>query len=255
MSKPLKPDESVPRHLGIILDGNRRWARAQGLPKLEGHRRGYENLKTIGEAARARGIEFLSAYCFSTENWNRSEEEVEYLMGLLYWVATHEVTEMHRKNIRVRFLGSRERLSSRILKAIDSAETLTADNSGGTLALCINYGGQVEIAAAVKQLMADGADADDITPAAIENQLYAPDIPPLDLIIRTSGEQRLSNFMLWRAAYAELYFTKKHWPEFAAADLDMALFDYATRTRRFGGDDAAAASPDASKPLITRVEI
>lgn len=231
-----KPIKSVPRHLGIILDGNRRWAKEQGLLQLEGHKRGYENLKVIGEAALERGVEYFSAYVFSTENWNRSKSEVEYLMRLLHWVATHEVAEMNRKNIRVRFVGSRDRLNSKILAAIDTAEALTADNTGGTLVLCLNYGGQVEIADAVKQMLTDQINPDTVTPEKLGEYLYAPDIPELDLIIRTSGEQRLSNFMLWRAAYSELYFTNQHWPAFTVEDLDSALADFTLRQRRFGGD-------------------
>ncbi|HSH31753.1 MAG TPA: polyprenyl diphosphate synthase [Candidatus Saccharimonadales bacterium] len=243
------PDAAeLPRHVGIILDGNRRWAKSRGLPQLEGHRRGYDNLKTIGEAALERGVSYLSAYVFSTENWQRSKEEVNYLMDLLYWVATHEVAEMNRKNIRVRFLGSKHRLSSKILQAIDQAEAKTAANSKGTVAFCLNYGGQVEITEAVGKMLADAVPAEDATIEKIASYLYAPDIPPLDLVIRTSGEQRLSNFMLWRAAYAELYFTDKHWPDFSPADLDAALAEYALRKRRFGGDDGDRSG---SRPQAT----
>ncbi len=222
----------IPTHLGLILDGNRRWAREQGLPQLEGHRKGYENLKVIGQAALDKGVQYVSAYVFSTENWNRSKEEVEYLMKLLLWVAKHEVNELHKQNVRVRFLGSRKGLSKQIIKAIDGAEAKTKDNTKGTMAMCLNYGGQQEILDAVVKLVEDKTQ--DITPDSIEQNLYAPDIPPIDLIIRTSGEQRLSNFMLWRAAYSELYFSKKHWPAFTPADLDEALADFAARQRRFG---------------------
>jgi undecaprenyl diphosphate synthase len=224
----------VPQHLGLILDGNRRWARAQGLPTFDGHRKGYENLKTIGKAGIKRGIKYVTAYVFSTENWSRSKEEVDYLMKLLLWVAKHEVAELNRENIRVRFIGSKDRLNDKILKAIDNAEELTKNNTTGTLVLCLNYGGQQEIADAVKAVMNRGVRADEVTKEVVEQQLYAPDIPPIDLIIRTSGEQRLSNFMLWRAAYSELYFVEKHWPDFNEDDLDVALADYAGRERRHG---------------------
>ena len=230
----IRPSPSVPMHLGVILDGNRRWARVQGLPTLEGHRKGYENLKTIALAARDRGVSYLSAYVFSTENWNRSQEEVAYLMNLLKWVLGHEVAILHKENIRVRFLGSRHGLSQTIQAAIDAAEDKTKDNVSGTLAFCLNYGGKQEIADACRRLVELGTAPEAITTKAIEQQLYAPDIPPVDLIIRTSGEQRLSNFMLWRAAYSELYFVDKHWPAFTADDLDLALAEYARRTRRFG---------------------
>ncbi len=224
----------MPRHLGLILDGNRRWAKEQGLPQLEGHRKGWENLKVIGLAALDRGVEYLSAFVFSTENWKRSQEEVSYLMRLLTWVCKTEIKEINKKNVRVVVLGSREGLSKSVLKAIDIAETTTADNTGGTLALCINYGGQLEIADAVKKIIEKGVKKDDVTPDTVEQNLYSPDIPPMDLIIRTSGEQRLSNFMLWRAAYSELCFVDKYWPAFSVQDLDNCLAEYASRQRRFG---------------------
>ena len=226
---------STPKHLGLILDGNRRWAKAQGLPTLEGHRKGYENLKTIALAAYDRGVSIVSAYVFSTENWNRSQEEVTYLMKLLIWVARHEVNELHKRNVRLRVLGSRNRLSAQVLKAIDEAELKTAKNSGGTLCLCLNYGGQQEIVDGVNKLLSQKVEKE-ITADLFEQYLYAADVPSVDLIIRTSGEQRLSNFMLWRAAYSELLFVDKHWPDFNEDDLDLALKEYAGRTRRFGGN-------------------
>lgn len=229
-----KSDTDVkPRHIGLILDGNRRWAKQQGIATLEGHRAGYSNLKNISKAAFNRGIGYLSAYAFSTENWNRSAEEVKYLMDLLLWVATNEAFEMHKENIRVRFVGSKERLDAKILSAIKKAEDLTVNNRGGTLALCVNYGGQQELVEAFKSMAVKGIGSE-ATAEDVSNHLYAPDIPPLDLIIRTSGEQRLSNFMLWRAAYAELLFIQKHWPDFNESDLDAALAEYASRQRRFG---------------------
>ena len=224
---------NVPVHLGLILDGNRRWAKAQALPSLEGHRKGYENLKTIGIAAIERGVKYVSAYVFSTENWNRSQEEVTYLMKLLLWVAKHEVKELHKHNIRLRLAGSRERLSPEILKAINNAETKTAGNTAGTLILCLNYGGHQEIVDAVNTIITQKPTV----PVSVEqfaDYLYTPDVPPVDLLLRTSGEQRLSNFMLWRAAYSELMFVDKHWPDFSVADLDAALEEYAGRQRRFG---------------------
>lgn len=224
----------IPAHIGLILDGNRRWAKQQGKPALEGHRQGYFNLKMIGEHAMDRGVQYISAYVFSTENWNRTKEEVDYLMKLLLWVATDEVDEINKKNIRIRFLGGRDRLSADILKAIDKAEDLTSKNTRGTLALCLNYGGQPEIAEAVQKLMKAGVTPNEVTPEKISEYLYAPDIPPVDLLIRTSGEQRLSNFMLFRAAYSELLFVKKHWPDFDKDDLDAALAEFASRQRRFG---------------------
>lgn len=225
---------TVPRHLGLILDGNRRWAKAQGIPSLEGHRMGYENLKTITRAAIERGVEFVSAYVFSTENWNRSAEEVAYLMKLLLWVTKHEVKDLDKENIRIVVLGSRERLSKPILKAIDSAEERTQNNTRGTLCLCLNYGGQQELVEATKRIVESGVPAKDITADTIASHLYHPEIPQVDFLIRTSGERRLSNFMLWRAAYSELYFVPINWPAFTVSDLDEALKEYAKRIRNFG---------------------
>ena len=229
-----KSSNSVPMHLGLILDGNRRWAREHGLPQLEGHRKGYETFKTIGLAALERGVKYVSAYIFSTENWNRTQDEINYLMKLITWVCNHEIKEMNERNIRIRVLGSRERLSKTVLKAINKAESTSQNNTGGTLVLCINYGGQQEIADAVKKIIKKSDKNDEVTPVMVEQNLYSPDIPSIDLLIRTSGEQRLSNFMLWRAAYSELIFVEKYWPAFSVQDLDDCLAEYAQRQRRFG---------------------
>ncbi len=223
----------IPTHLGLILDGNRRWAKAQRIPTLEGHRKGYENLKTIGIAAIERGITYVSAYVFSTENWNRSQEEVAYLMKLLIWVAKHEVKELHARNIRLVVAGSKERLKPDIIKAIEAAELKTAGNTAGTLCLCLNYGGQQEIVDAVNKIITQKT-SQPVSVEQFEDYLYVPDVPRMDFVIRTSGEQRLSNFMLWRAAYSELLFVEKTWPDFSVEDLDEALLDYAKRQRRFG---------------------
>jgi undecaprenyl diphosphate synthase len=204
------------------------------LPQLEGHRRGYERLKTIAEAAFDRGVQYVSAYAFSTENWNRSKEEVNYLMGLLFWVATHEAELIHKKNIKIMFFGLESGLPPKVLKAIKKAETLTAHNTHGTLILCVNYGGQQEIAEAVRAIIADGIKPEDVKADTVSKYVFHPEVPALDLIVRTSGEQRISNFMLWRAAYSELLFVQKHWPAFTEADLETALADFAARQRRFG---------------------
>ena len=224
----------LPKHLGLILDGNRRWAKSQGLSNYEGHKKGYENLKVIAKDAIKRGIKYISAYVFSTENWQRTPEEVDYLMKLLLWVAKNEVKELDKENIRVRFLGERDPLPKEILKAIDNAEKLTKNNTKGTLALCLNYGGQQEIVASVNKFLANNPNPLSITMQDIEQNLYAADMPPVDLLIRTSGEQRISNFMLWRIAYSELIFLDKHWPAFGVDDLDEVLDIYSQRQRRFG---------------------
>ena len=223
---------TLPVQVGLILDGNRRWAKSHNLPSLEGHRAGYSNLKEIGKHAVNRGVRYISAYIFSAENWNRSREEVKYLLDLALLMATKEAREVHKEGIRVRFLGRREGLSEKLLKAITNAEELTKDNTRGTLAICFNYGGQQEIVDAAQKLAK--AKKTDFSVEDIAAALYAPDIPNVDLVIRTSGEQRLSNFMLWRAAYAELYFVKKHWPDFNTDDFDEALAEFAERQRRFG---------------------
>jgi undecaprenyl diphosphate synthase len=224
----------VPQHLGLILDGNRRWAREHGLALMEGHRHGYENLKTIARSAFDEGVSYVSAYVFSTENWNRSKSEVSYLMKLLMWVLKHEVEVMHKDGVRLRVIGSKVRLGAAMVKAIHDAEKRTENNQHGTLLLCLNYGGQQEIVDATKRIVQAGYSPDEITPDLLNTFLYASDVPPVDLLIRTSGEQRLSNFMLWESAYSELLFTKINWPEFSPADLKKALDEYAARQRRFG---------------------
>ncbi|MDB5181726.1 MAG: diphosphate synthase [Candidatus Saccharibacteria bacterium] len=225
---------TVPRHLGLILDGNRRWAREHGLTVMEGHQKGYANLKTITDYAFDQGIEYVSAYVFSTENWNRSRDEVKNLMKLLLWVLKHELENFSKHGIRVRTLGSKFRLGKALVKAIHEAEEKTKDNHRGTLLLCLNYGGQQEIVDAMKQIVANGTPEEEITADLISQHLYAPGVPPVDLIIRTSGEQRLSNFMLWEGAYSELMFTNTNWPDFTSEELQGMLVEYSLRNRRLG---------------------
>ena len=224
---------TIPTHVGFILDGNRRWARQQGLPTLEGHRRGYDNLKDIVKATINCGVSYVTAYVFSTENWNRTPKEVKYLMELAYKMLTKDVAELHEDNIRVLWLGSTERVSKKLITAIREAEALTQHNTKGTLCICFNYGGQQELADAFVA-MAKSGGAEQATPETIRNFLYRPEVPDLDLLIRTSGEERTSGFMLYRAAYAELLFIKKFWPDFSLDDLAEALNVFAKRQRRFG---------------------
>lgn len=224
----------APEHLGLILDGNRRWAREHGYPIIEGHRRGYYSLKRVVKSAIKEGVKYISAYVFSSENWNRSSDEVSQLMKLTLWVLKHEVKEFHRENIRLRVVGSKLKLGTALVKAIHEAEELTKDNDRGTLLLCLDYGGQQEIVEATKRIAAAGYKPEEITSELISQFLYAPDVPPIDLIIRTSGEQRLSNFMLWESAYSELLFSKVYWPDFSEIDLHQAIEQYAIRHRRFG---------------------
>ena len=177
----------------------------------------------------------MSAYVFSTENWKRSQDEVGRLMGLVLKIFTSDLHILQEKNVRLRVLGTQDGVGDKVLKAIAEAEAATSSNDGGTLALCFNYGGQMEIADAVKQIIEKGISASDVTPELISHHLYAPDIPPCDIIVRTSGEQRLSNFMLWRAAYSELLFIEKNWPDMTKQDVTDIIEAYKLRGRRFGG--------------------
>lgn len=234
MSSKANDESVIPNHLGLIIDGNRRWAKANNLSVAEGHRRGYDTLKTIALSALEHGVKYVSAYVFSTENWQRDPKEVDDIMKILGWVLKNEVKGFHKKNIRLRVAGSRNKLAPSILKAIDAAEELTKHNTAGTVLLCLDYSGQQEIVDAVKTIVKSGITADDVTAEMISNYIYVPDIPPVDLIIRTSGEQRLSNFMTWRSVYSELMFSDKLWPDFSEQDLLEAFDNYATRHRRFG---------------------
>lgn len=225
----------IPRHIGFIVDGNRRWAKQHGLPAYEGHMAGYNALQDVLLETLEQGVKYVSAYVFSTENWKRSEDEVGRLMGLILKIFTADLHILQEKNVRLRVLGSKEGVSSKILKAIADAELATENNDGGTLALCFNYGGQTEVVEAVRQIIKQGAVAEDVTVDMITDNLYDSDIPPCDLIVRTSGEQRLSNFMLWRAAYSELLFIDKNWPDMTKEDVIDILEEYKQRGRRFGG--------------------
>lgn len=224
----------TPKHVGYIVDGNRRWAKQHGIPTYEGHLAGYNALKEIAEATLDAGVEYMSAYIFSTENWKRSADEVKKLMSLTLKIVQSDLPEFQKRNIRLRIAGSRENVDEKLLKAIDTAEAKTADNTGGTLVLCFNYGGQLEITDAVKKIVQSGVAADDITEELIAENLYVPDVPPLDIVVRTSGEQRLSNFMLWRSAYSEFIFLEKNWPDMTKDDVAFIMKEYARRQRRFG---------------------
>ncbi|HRJ06588.1 MAG TPA: polyprenyl diphosphate synthase [Candidatus Saccharibacteria bacterium] len=224
----------LPTHIGFIVDGNRRWAKERGLTSYRGHLEGYKVLKELSLDVIERGVKYVSAYVFSTENWKRSNEEIGHLMSLVLRLVAKDLNQLQEKNIRVRILGSRDNVPKNVQKALDKAEAATKDNSAGTLALCFNYGGQAEITDAVKAIVRTGAKAEDITPELIADNLYGSDIPACDLIVRTSGEQRLSNFMLWRAAYSELLFMDKNWPDMTKQDVTDILEEYQRRTRRFG---------------------
>jgi len=227
-----EPVPTLPQHLGIILDGNRRWAQQNGLPSFEGHREGSETFKDIADYALEKGIKYLSAYVFSTENWARSKDEVGFLMALIKQLIKTQIKDLHKKGVRFMWLGCSDKLDEKMIAMLREAEELTANNTNGTLAFCFNYGGQQEIVDAARAVQARGLP---MTAESIEQHLYGgTELPSVDLLIRTSGEHRISNFMLWRAAYSELYFTDVLWPDFTAQELDKALAEYASRQRRFG---------------------
>ncbi|MFC1662870.1 polyprenyl diphosphate synthase [Patescibacteria group bacterium] len=224
----------APYHIGIIMDGNRRWARKRGLPTLQGHQRGYNKIKKVGDWCLKRGVKILSVYAFSTENWNRSKKEVGYLMRLLHSAIENDTQEMHEKGIRMMFSGRLKDLQENIQQAINRAVELTKNNTNGILNICINYGGRAEIVDAVKKIVKMKKSSAQITENLIDNNLYSPSLPDPDIVIRTSGEQRLSGYLTWESVYSELYFIKKPWPAFTEKDLDEVLTDYENRHRRFG---------------------
>ena len=225
----------IPRHIGYIIDGNRRWAKKHGLPTYEGHLAGYNALKEVALENLALGVEYMSIYIFSTENWSRSQEEIRGLMSLILRLFTTDADMFDKNNVRLKVLGGRDKLDPKIIKAIDALEARTKDNTAGTLAICLNYGGQSEIVDAVKEIVRSGVDAEEITADLIAENLYNAEVPPVDLIVRTSGEKRLSNFMLWRAAYSEFLFLDKLWPDMTKEDVTEIINEFARRSRRFGG--------------------
>lgn len=228
-------DQAIPRHVGFIVDGNRRWAKKHGLPTYEGHLAGYNALKDVIMAASDQGVEYVSLYTFSTENWSRAKEEVSNIMSLMMRLFRTDLKELVDNNLRLIVLGTRDRLPAKVSEAIDAAEMKTAECTGMTVAVCFNYGGQQEIVEAAKKLIEQNISADDVTEAMISSLLYKPEVPPVDMIVRTSGEQRLSNFMLWRSPYSELYFIDKLWPDMTKNDMTDIIKEYSKRTRRFGG--------------------
>lgn len=226
--------KQIPNHIGIIMDGNRRWAKENGVSTLEGHRRGYGNLKNIAQWCLDRGIKILSVFAFSTENWDRTKEEVSYLMDLIKYVLENEVDTYHKKNIRILISGRIEGLPLELQELAGQAMEKTKNNSAGIFNALVNYGGRSEIVDAMKKIMASGIKPEQITEDTVSQNIYSPFISDPDLIIRTSGELRTSGFLLWEAAYSELYFTKKYWPDFNEKDLDEAIEEFGRRQRRFG---------------------
>ncbi|HEX8579344.1 MAG TPA: isoprenyl transferase [Allosphingosinicella sp.] len=229
----------VPRHVAIIMDGNGRWAKARGLPRAAGHRQGAEAARRTIRAAGEAGVQCLTLYAFSSENWRRPETEISDLMGLLRFYIGAELNALHKEGVRLIILGDHKAFPADVAKLVDQAVTRTANNERMTLAIALNYGSRAELVNAARSLAERVAAGElapaDIDEAAIEAQLDTAGLPPLDLVIRTSGEHRLSNFLLWQAAYAELVFVDRLWPDFDAAALNEALADFAGRDRRFGG--------------------
>ena len=233
-----KSDLSPPVHVAIIMDGNGRWAKARGLPRIAGHQRGSEAVRRVVEGAQDLGIGYLTLYAFSSENWKRPRSEVEDLMGLLRVYLRRELAALHRSGVRVRFIGERHGLASDIVSLIDEAESRTAGNGGLTLVIALNYGSHNEIVCAARAIARDVADGrlrpDDIDEACFAGYLQTIDIPDPDILIRTSGEQRLSNFLLWQSAYTELVFMDTLWPDFNKQNLVEAIHEFHGRERRYG---------------------
>ena len=232
------PALTAPRHIAIIMDGNGRWARARSLPRVAGHERGAESVRATVRACAELGVQYLTLYAFSSENWKRPTDEVDDLMGLLRIYMRREIAELHSRNVRLRFIGSRARLAGDIIRLIEDAEERTAGNTGIVVVVALNYGSHAEIAAAARAAARDAAagrlDPADLTEERFAGYLETTGIPDPDLVIRTSGEQRLSNFLLWQAAYAELVFTDVHWPDFSRETLEGAIREYQRRERRYG---------------------
>ncbi|MBO9654215.1 isoprenyl transferase [Agrobacterium sp. SOY23] len=235
---PTTTRSSIPEHVAIIMDGNGRWAKQRGLPRVMGHRRGVEAVRETVRAAGECGIRYLTLFAFSSENWRRPEAEVSDLMGLLKAFIRRDLAELHRENVRVRIIGDRQGLKNDIRSLLEEAEHMTADNTKLTLVIAFNYGSRDEIARATASIARDVAEgrlsADAITPEMISARLDTSGMPDPDLIIRTSGEERLSNFLLWQAAYSEFLFVPEYWPDFDRKLFFSAIEQYATRDRRFG---------------------
>ena len=229
----------MPQHIAIIMDGNGRWANQRGLPRVEGHRRGVESVRNIVRAAGDLGLRYLTLFSFSSENWSRPKSEILDLMGLMRLFIKRDLAELHRDNVRVRIIGEREGVDADIVKLIADAETLTKSNTKLNLTIAFNYGSRTEIVRAAQALAAKVARGElkpaDITPECFSGALDTAGLPDPDLFVRTSGEQRLSNFLLWQAAYAEFVFVDTYWPDFNRTHLEAAIATYQSRDRRFGG--------------------
>jgi undecaprenyl diphosphate synthase len=228
--------KNIPEHVGIIMDGNRRWARERNLPTLEGHLRGYNKLRTIPEQFFLQGVKIVSVFAFSTENWNRSREEVNYLMKLIKKAFQEDMEHFVEKKIKVLLSGRIEELPGDLPDICAEIVEKTQGGTEGIINICLNYGGRAEIVDAVKKIVKNKVSLEQVHEGIIRKYLYQSDIPDPDIIVRTSGEHRLSGFLLWQGAYSEIMFMKKYWPEFEKSDVDIVLEEYANRNRRFGGN-------------------
>lgn len=228
-----------PEHVAIILDGNRRWAKERGLPSLKGHQKGFENIRDLAPYIINQGVKYLSVFAFSTENFNRSVEEVKYLMDIFVNWFNKECNKIHKENIKIVFSGRKDNLRPDVLEAMEKVTEMTKNNTKGVFNICLNYGGIQEIADATKQIAKEVKDGklnvEDIDEKLMYKYMYN-ELPPIDLLIRTSGEQRISNFMMYELSYAELYFTEVKFPSFDREEFERAIDDFNTRNRRFGGD-------------------
>ena len=233
------PMENRPRHIAVIMDGNGRWARRQGLPRIEGHRRGVTSVRRCVEECSRLGVEQLTLYCLSSENWKRPQRELDFLMHLLEQYMIEERSTILQQNVRVAIIGRREGIPDRVLREIDKTVEMTAVNSGLRLCLAINYGGRGELTDAVRRIARDvqqgRLSAEDVSEEVISSRLDTAGMPDPDLLVRTAGEMRVSNFLLWQISYAEIWVTDRCWPEFDEAQLHQAIRDFAVRDRRFGG--------------------
>ncbi len=242
------PDPGPPAHVAVIMDGNGRWAQARGLSREEGHDAGTQNIRMIIEYFADLGVRYLTLYAFSTENWGRPKDEVDGLMRILDSVIEREVEELHRNGIRVVHIGRLDALSPELQSRVGDAIELTAGNTRMTVAIAFNYGGRSEIVDAVRRIVEDGVAADEIDEALITSYLYTAQMPDPDLVIRTAGEVRLSNFLLWQSAYAEYYSTPTLWPDFGKQEIDCALAEYRQRHRSFGSTPPSEREAGASSP-------
>jgi len=235
--------ERMPRHVAIIMDGNGRWARQRNLPRLAGHRAGTENLRPVIKASVEFGIRCLTLYAFSTENWRRPEDEVQGLLGILEDVIDRELAELNQEGVQLRHLGRLEGIGPRLQAKVQQAIELTKNNQRLVLNVAFNYGGRDEIVQAVRRMIANQVPSDQVTESLVAQYLYTAGLPDPDLIIRTSGEQRISNFLIWQGAYAEWYITPVYWPDFDKEQLRLALWEYSRRDRRFGQAPSPWAAP------------